>query len=281
MSISIDPSGQSCGATLTGVDLATDLSPVDIETIKHALFEHHVICFPGQHLCDSDLERFGGQIGPLGPDPYLGHIDGHEHVVEIVREADENSAIHAEVWHSDWSFLPDPPEVSVLYGITIPDEGGDTLFANQRMALAQMPADLRSKVLELTATHSAKDAYSYQGIYGTEEARKSSSIDIRPSETAMETEPHPLVMNHPHTGMQALFGCLGYIIALEDKGYIEGLKLLMELREWQTRDEFIYRHKWQPDMLVMWDNYSVLHRATGGYEGQPRKLHRVTVSTVE
>ena len=100
---------------------------------------------------------------------------------------------------------------------------------------------------------------------------------IRPSEAAMATQRHPLIRVHPETGRAGIFGCVGYIIAVDGLDDDEGRELLTELVRWQGRDEFVYRHRWEPDMLVMWDNRSVLHRATGGYNGFERVLHRTTI----
>ena len=87
-----------------------------------------------------------------------------------------------------------------------------------------------------------------------------------------------LVREHPETGRPGLFGCAGYIIGFDGLDDSEGLPLLYELIQWQGREEFRYSHEWEPDMLIMWDNRSVLHRATGGYDGYDRLLHRTTIA---
>ena len=127
------------------------------------------------------------------------------------------------------------------------------------------------------AVHSARGGYAPNGMYGAADQRTDRSMDIRPSETAMATQLHPIVRAHPETGRLGLFGCIGYIIGIDGMADDEALDLLVELYAWQTRDEFVYRHRWAADMLVMWDNRSVLHRATGGYEGHDRLLHRTTI----
>ena len=100
---------------------------------------------------------------------------------------------------------------------------------------------------------------------------------IRPSAEAMATQLHPIIRAHPETGRLGLFSCLGYIIGIDGMDDDEARPLLMELYGHQTQDTFVYRHVWEPDMLVMWDNRSVLHRATGGYDGHHRLLHRTTI----
>jgi taurine dioxygenase len=164
-----------------------------------------------------------------------------------------------------------------LFGIEIPPEGGDTLYADQHAALDAMPADLRSRLEGRMAIHSARGGYAPSGTYGTADQRTDRSMSIRPDESAMATQLHPIIRNHPETGRPGIFGCIGYIIGIDAMPDDEARDLLIELYQWQTRDEFVYRHRWQRNMLTMWDNRSVLHRATGGYEGHERLLHRTTI----
>ena len=139
-----------------------------------------------------------------------------------------------------------------------------------------MPADLRARVEGLQAIHSARAGYAPSGMYGAKD--KDRSMDIRSGDEALETQRHPFVRDHPETGRKGLFGCAGYIIGFDGLDDSEGLPLLYELIQWQGREEFRYSHAWEPDMLVMWDNRSVLHRATGGYDGHDRLLHRTTIA---
>ena len=271
----VEPSGQACGAVVTGVDLAAPLAPQDVAAIRAAWLQHHVLAFPDQHLSDDDLERFTMAMGGFGEDPFIAPIPGRTHVIAIKREADETSTIFADNFHSDWSFLASPPAATLLYGDIIPPVGGDTLFANQHRALDARPAELRARIEGLTAIHSAQKAYAPEGFYGAGD--KGRSMTIRPSEAARATQQHPFIRHHPETGREGLFGCLGYIIGFEGMSEEEALPLLVELYHWQGQEQFQYRHRWQKNMLVMWDNRSVLHAATGGYQGHARLLHRTTI----
>ncbi len=272
----VTPSGQSCGAAVTGIDLSKPLGDEQVAEIRAAWLEHHVLSFPGQDMSNDDLERFTLYFGDFGQDPFFAPIEGREHIAAIRRDADETSPLFAENWHSDWSFQEHPPAGTCLLGITIPPVGGDTLFANQHAALDAMPPEMRARYEGLTAIHSAMLAYAPDGAYGEKDAGR--SMAIRPDETARETQLHPLVREHPETGRPGLFSCMGYIIGFEGMAQEDALPLLQELYVWQSRDEFVYRHKWEPDMLIMWDNRSVLHCATGGYEGHDRLLHRTTIA---
>ena len=106
-------------------------------------------------------------------------------------------------------------------------------------------------------------------------------MKILPSEKALETYEHPLVRKHRETGRKALFSSAAYI-----KGFVglekdESDALLMELYLHQTQTQFIYPHRWQAGMLVMWDNRALLHAATGGYDGYDRLLHRTTIADTQ
>lgn len=275
MSITVTPSGQACGAAVRGVDLSRPLPRDVAAAIRTAWLAHQVLAFPDQKLTDEQLEDFTLNFGPFGEDPFIAPIPGHPHIIAVKRMADETSPIFAESWHSDWSFQARPPQGTCLYGKTIPPVGGDTLFTNQYLALDQMPADLRSRIEGKRAIHSAKNAYAPTGFYGAGD--KGRSMDIRPSDDAQATQTHPIIRTHPETGRESLFGCAGYIIGIEGMAQAEAWDLVSELYRWQTRPEFQYRHKWSPDMLVMWDNRCTLHMATGGYAGHDRLLHRTTI----
>lgn len=277
MSIEVTASGQACGATVRGVDLTAELDDTTVAEIRAAWLQHHVLAFPDQAMSDDDLERFTLRFGPFGDDPFIAPIEGREHVIAVERRAAETAPLFAENWHTDWSFQERPPSGTCLFGITIPAVGGDTLYTNQHAALAAMPADLRARIEGRMAVHSARGGYAPDGSYGFADQATDRSMAIRPSDAAMATQLHPIVRVHPETGEEGIFGCIGYIIGVDGMADEEAKSLIMDLYAWQTREEFQYRHVWSQNMLVMWDNRSVLHRATGGYDGHDRLLHRTTI----
>ena len=276
MTLKIEPSGQACGARVSGLDLSHPIAPDLAEQIRSIWLEHKVIAFPGQAMGDDALEAFTIAMGGFGEDPFFDPIPGRQHIAAILREADERSPLFAENWHSDWSFLPAPPSGTCLLAIDIPPHGGDTLFADQAAAFRALPEDRKDYLKSLTAVHSAQLAYAPDGTYGDRD--KDRSMAIRPDISALETQTHPLVQAHPETGEETLYSTLGYIIGIEGMAQSDAIALLSELAQWQSRDEFVYRHEWENDMLLMWDNRSLLHKATGGYEGHRRELHRTTIA---
>jgi taurine dioxygenase len=276
--IEVKPSGQACGATVVGLDLCGDLDAKSVHAVRTAWMEHHVLAFPDQALSDADLERLVQYLGAFGAEPYFEPMEGSEHVVALTRRADEKAPLFAENWHSDWSFMAEPPIGTCLYSLVIPPVGGDTGFINQQKALAEMPQALRAKIEGCTALHSAGAAYAPDGMYGEKDRAAGRSMAIRYSEDAREVRGHPFIFQHPESGRETLLGCIGYIMGVEGMTEEAAFALLLELHDWQTREEFQYTHKWRENMFVIWDNRSVLHRANGGYDGYDRILHRITVA---
>jgi taurine dioxygenase len=274
----ITPTGEACGARVTGIDLSQPLDRTAIATIRSAWLEHHVLAFPDQKLTDDDLVRITNYFGSVGDDPYFVPISKKTPVVALTRRADEQAPVFAENWHTDWSFKQHPPIGTCLYSLVVPPVGGNTGFANQQLALAQMPDALRQRLENKVALHSAAAAYGPNGTYGEKDQGNERSMKILFSERANKSEPHPIIAKHPESGAETIFGTVGYIHTILGLEKEDSRQLILDLYAWQTREEFQYTHVWEPNMLVMWDNRSVLHKANGGYDGHARELHRLTIA---
>ena len=276
--ITLEPTGAACGAVVRGPNLSDTLDEATMAELRAAWLEHGVLAFPDQQMSIPDLERFTLGLGPRGDDPFIAPIPGHAHVVEIRREADEAAPIFAETWHSDWSFLPVPPAGTALYGTIVPPVGGDTLFACGAAAWDALPAADRAALSERLGVHSARRGYARDGMYGERDRARGRSMAIRFGDDALATRLHPIGRAHPETGRVALFVSPGYTIGIEGMDEAESADVLQKLFEHQKKPEFVYRHRWQPGMLVLWDNRRLVHAATGGYEGHRRLLHRITIA---
>jgi alpha-ketoglutarate-dependent taurine dioxygenase len=264
-----------CGAEIRGADLSSPLTKDDLRTVRKAWMENHVLVFPDQELENDDLVRFAESLGPIGDDPFIAPIEGHDRIAAIHRKADETGRVFADNWHSDWSFMPTPPAGTFLYGVVIPPTGGDTYFSNQHLAYEKMPPEMKEKFEKLTSVHSAKSAYSRDGAYAKH--KFDGAMNIIVSDEANKVQLHPLVRAHPESGKPGIFGG-SYVVDLDGIEENRAKEIIEELVKWQDREEFVYQHKWKPNMLVLWDNRSVLHRASGGYEGYERRLLRLTIA---
>ncbi|MBN8492192.1 MAG: TauD/TfdA family dioxygenase [Burkholderiales bacterium] len=276
MPLTVTPQAAPCGAIVQGLDLRQPLPADTVAQIRQAWLQHQVLAFPDQALSLEDLERIALHIGPFGTDPFFGCVPGHPHIAQVRRDADEKTKIFAETWHSDWSFLPRPPQATLLYGNVIPPVGGDTLFASQYAAWDALSPGMQALLQDKRGIHSARRGYARDGMYG--ERDQGRSMAIRYGDDALATQSHPIARVHPETGRTALFVSPGYTIGIEGMADAEAQPLLMELFRHQVREDFVYRHRWQPGMLVLWDNRCVVHAATGGYDGHTRLLHRITVA---
>lgn len=272
----ITPQAAPCGVVVRGIDLREALAADTVARLRQAWLEHQVLAFPDQDLSLDDLERIALHFGPYGTDPFFGSVPGHPHIAQVRRDADEKTKIFAETWHSDWSFLPAPPQATLLYGNVVPPVGGDTLFANQVAAWDALPPSMKALLRDKQGIHSARRGYAREGMYG--ERDQGRSMAIRYGDDALATQTHPIARVHPETGRTALFVSPGYTIGIEGLDDGEAQALLVELFRHQVRDDFVYRHRWSAGMLLMWDNRCVIHAATGGYDGHARLLHRITLA---
>ncbi len=272
----IEPNKATFGARVSGLDLRQPIPPDTAARLRAAWLTHQVLVFPDQDLNMGELEAAARIFGPIGEDPYFRAIRDGSPVVALTREADEQTPLFADVWHSDWSFLASPPAGTLLYGVEIPPVGGETLYADQYAAHDRLPADLRDRIAGRMGIHSARRGYSKQGLYGDRDVGRSMAIVT--SDDALATELHPLVRLHPETGRPALFCNIGYTIGIDGLDDDAANALLGELFGYLVADESTYRHRWEPRMVVLWDNRCLLHRATGGYEGHRRVLHRLTIA---
>lgn len=276
MSMKVTVQDAACGALVQGLNLAQPLDATTLASVRALWLKHQVLAFVDQQLTLDQLESFALAIGPFGVDPFFESVPGHPHVAQVKREADETSSIFADNFHSDWSFLAQPPAATLLYGNIIPPVGGDTLFANQYAAWDALPAAMKTRLQPLQGVHSAGGGYAKSGRYGEQD--KGRSMAIRFDDSALATQLQPIARVHPETGRTALYVSPGYTIGIEGLPDDEAKSLLRELFAHQARPEFVYRHVWQQGTLLLWDNRCLVHAATGGYQGHRRLLHRITVS---
>ncbi|WP_420561217.1 TauD/TfdA dioxygenase family protein [Tepidicaulis sp.] len=264
------------GAEIKGLDLSAPLAPQTLEEVKSAWAEHGVVFFPDQPLELDALERFTEEIGPFGHDPFIKPMADHPHVLELRREPDEKATNFGAGWHSDWSFQETPPAATLLHSKVVPPKGGDTLYADCARAYEALSPAMKKLLAPLNAVHSAILPYSKKGIFAQEKEER--TMQIITSDEAEKTQSHPLVRTHPVTGRKALYVSPVYTVGIEGMSNEESQWLLGGLYQHMTKPEFIYRHKWRENMLVMWDNRSTLHFAEGGYDGYLRVMHRTTVA---
>ena len=248
-----------------------------VSDLRNLWLNYSIIIFKDLKLSHQQLENFSLAFGNFGNDPYIDSIDGHDNIIEVRREADEKAPPFGASWHSDWSFQECPPSATLLHSKIIPPIGGDTFFINTHKAYADLPNDIKQKIKNLMVSHSAIRPYADDGFYALEKD-KDRSMKIIPSPKAKEIFLHPLVRTHPETRKKSLFINQVYSIAIEGFNEKESNELLTTLFLHMDQQKYIYKHRWESNMLIMWDNRCVNHCAQGGYQGYKRLLHRTTLA---
>jgi taurine dioxygenase len=270
------PTGAALGADIEGVDLSGSLSPETMAAIKAAWGENLVLRFRGQSLSDDDLMRFSRQFGELDWAPVAATNDapeGREYIMVVSNVVENGQAIgqlgaYEALWHTDMSYIAEPPMASALYSLEAPKTGGDTGFCNMYLALETLPADLRCQI---------------DGKFCRHDASRNSAGELRrgyvdaPDASHTVGADHPIVRTHPATGRKALF------LGRRRNAYIPGLPLadsealLDALWEHATKDEFTWYQQWRAGDLILWDNRSVMHRRDAFDPAARRVMHRTQI----
>ncbi len=269
--LSVAPAGGSAGAYVTGADLA---QPEDVAGIRQALRDHLVVALPDRKLSLDELERFTDALGGKDVAPYITPIEGRPYVIRILKEPHEKLNF-ANAWHTDLSYLEAPPSFTVLHCLETPAAGGDTVWANQYMALDTLSPGLRDTLMGLRAVHSAGPAYG-TGAY-LDGVKDKMSTRIAPSKDAYAEQTHPVVVAHPETGRATLYVNSVYTQRIAGWSKAESDGLLGHLFRHAVNENFTWRLKWAPGTLTIWDNRCTQHFALNDYHGHRREMVRTSV----
>ncbi len=276
--LDIIPVTGSIGAEIRGVQLSGDLTAETVQAIEAALVRHKVIFFRDQdHLDDAEHEAFAGLLGDPVAHPTVPVAEGSHYLLEL----DSKEGYAASSWHTDVTFTDAYPRASILRGITIPEAGGDTLWANTETAYERLPEPLRQLVNNLWAVHS--NVYDYAATLANspsivdDAARtKLKSYQNVFASTVYETE-HPVVRVHPVSGQRSLL--LGHFF----KNFVglnaaDSARLFNILQDHITKPENIVRWRWRAGDVAIWDNQATQHRAVADFGLQRRTLRRATIA---
>lgn len=274
--VQVRPSGAALAADIAGVDLAGPLAPETVAAIKRAWADHLVLRFRGQNLSDDDLMRFSRHFGELDWAPVAATNDapeGREYIMVVSNVVENGQPIgqlgaYEAIWHTDMSYVDEPPMASALYSLEAPPSGGDTGFCNMYLALETLPVALRRAIEGRTCIHDASRNAAGELRRGFVDAADASRT---------VGAAHPIVRTHPITGRQALF------LGRRRNAYIRGLPLadsealLDALWEHVTRREFAWYQQWRAGDLILWDNRCVMHRRDAFDPATRRVMHRTQI----
>ncbi|MBK3579985.1 TauD/TfdA family dioxygenase [Streptomyces sp. MBT65] len=257
------------GVRVSGVDINKPLDAEQVAAIREALNVHKALVFDDVHLDDEGQEAFARHFGDLTTaHPTVPAVDGAPNVLPV--DSERGRANH---WHTDVTFVLNPPQASTLRSITVPPYGGETLIASSAAAYRDLPEPLRALADTLWAEHTNDYDYAVpdEEIDDEKAAQRAQFTSIK-----FRTV-HPVVRVHPLTGERGLFiGGFAQRIAGLSTG--ESRKILDLLQAYVTRPENVLRHRWSPNQLVLFDNRITQHYAIDNYDDQPRRLNRVTIA---
>ncbi len=272
----VRPTGAALGAQVEGVDLRA-LDDEVFAAVHRAWLDHQVLLFRDQALTDDDLVNFSRRFGELDEAPVQEtgqrFVEGHPEIYVVSNVVQDGVAIGSlgageAVWHTDMSYLPNPPKASVLYALEVPASGGDTSFCSMYAAWDAMPAGLRRRVERARVKHDGtynSGGYVRQGVTPTDDPRTSPGTL------------HPLVQVHAETGRRGLY------LGRRRNSYIEGLSLeesdalLDEIWASASDESLTWRHQWRVGDLVLWDNRCTMHRRDAFDAAARRVMHRTQI----
>ena len=279
--VTVLPTGAALGAEIASADRKEiDLKSIDetdFAVIHQAWLDHVVLLFRQQNLTDDDLITFSRRFGDLdwAPIQETGRrfVDGHPEIYVVSNVIENGVPIGSlgageAVWHTDMSYLEDPPKASMLYALEIPPAGGNTYFCNMYRAYELLSEEMKQRIASLRIKHDGtynSGGYVRQGVIAVEDPVTSPGVF------------HPLVITHPESGRRALY------LGRRRNAYIEGLalaeseQLLDELWLPATSDEVFWGHQWRPGDLVLWDNRCSMHRRDPFDADTRRVLHRTQI----
>jgi taurine dioxygenase len=275
--LTITPTGQILGATITGLDLAQPLGDDTLGQILIALGQYGVLRFPGQQLTSAELQVFSERFGDIQESISKQERRLPGAGVGILSNVMENGAYiglpdAGQDWHTDMSYREVMGFVNVLYGITIPRRNGITLggteFANMHLAYAELPDTLKTRLHAATAVHD------FEKFWENMRQNHASSRPALTDEQRRRRLPviHPIFLTHPITGHKVLYANPGYTIKINGMSAQESAETLDFLFAHQLQERFRYRYTWTEGDVLVWEHFGTIHRAIADYAPDEHRL---------
>lgn len=269
--IEVKPYGGSIGAEIYGVDLTEPLDDETFDAVHQAFLDNLVLFFRDQDLTPPTQTAFARRFGELNIYPFVKGLDEQPEVIEIVKEEHETHNFGG-VWHSDTTYLEQPPLGTMLHCKEAPPAGGDTMFANMYLAYEALSDGMKEMLDGLIGVNSAELRYA-----GGRRNMQYASITPTNMESVGRYAEHPVVRTHPETGRKSLFVNIAHTATFKDMSEAESAPILKYLFAHATRPEFTCSFCWEPGSLALWDNRCAQHYAVNDYHGHRRVMHRVTI----
>ena len=269
--IEVKPISGALGAEIAGVDMARDLDDEVVAEVRHALLDHLVIFLRNQKATPQQHLAFARRFGEPIEYPQLKGLPEAPMITPVIKLEHERHNFGG-IWHSDTTYLPEPPMGSMLLAREVPPYGGDTMFANQYLAYEALSDGLRKTLDGMVGVSSSAKA---DVTRTREDALKQAGAGATPKTLQAE---HPIVRTHPETGRKALYTSDAHTACIKGWTEAESLSLLRFLWQHQVRPEFTCRFRWEAGSLAFWDNRCAMHNPINDYHGFRRVMHRITLA---
>ena len=261
---------RSVGAEIHGVNLLEPVSDALIAEIRKIWLAHGVIFFRDQPLEPAAYLEFAKRFGEVVEYPFVKGLPDFPLIIPVLKLPHEKHNFGG-VWHTDTTYLAEPPSATMLIARELPPVGGDTMFASNYAAYEALSDGLKKTVDQLLAVNSSAKA----AVTHSREDRLGDSATSKGREEL--NSQHPVVRTHPETGRKALYVNPGHTVRFVGWTEEESEPLLNYLFAHQVRPEFTCRFNWTPGAIALWDNRCVLHNPINDYHGHKRLLHRITL----
>lgn len=273
----IRPLNAALGAEVLDLDLSRPLNDEDFARIHRAWLDHGLLIFRDQAITPEQHITISRRFGPLQVHVLKQFLlANHPEVFIISNIIGKGQPIGlgdaGKFWHSDLSYVELPSKGAMLSAQELPNEGGDTLYASQQAAYDTLPAELRQIIEGKRAAHSYTARYADEVFKGV---RRPTLTETQLAQ--VKPVVHPVVRTHPETGRKGLFVNENFTTHILDIPEDESKQILAELYAHSIKPEFIYRHQWQANDLLFWDNRALIHLATGCPSHLRRRMHRTTI----
>ena len=267
----LEKAAGALGAYVWDAPLAQAAGSAELfDEVAAALNVHGVLFFRNQDIEAEDLARFARRFGKVETHPAYPTVAGVPDVQILESTADVPSKI--EAWHTDMTFRPHPPIITVLHGQVVPPYGGDTLWASTTAAYEALSAPIQELIDGLTAVHDFR--------HGFRESLAEPGGPQRLAPAIAENPPveHPVARVHPATGRKALYVNSLFTTRIQGLSVLESESLLELLCRQVVREEFTVRLRWKVGTVAVWDNRVTQHKPVNDFFPQHRKMHRVTIA---
>ena len=274
--ITVQALNGALGAEINAGSLCVPLTEQVIAEVQKAWLEFGVVVFRDQSLSTPEFARFCEQFGALDRYPFATPTAEHDQVYPIIKEP-EQAHNFGGGWHTDTSYLAQPPAATCLLALQVPPHGGDTLFANTAAAYEALSAGMQALASPLRGVFTPALVHGTSGAFAHLRQGSAESQDSAQAATAAQRVEHPIIRTHPATGRKAIYAAAGHCERIVDMTIEESQPILNYLENHATRPEFTVRLQWQVGTIALWDNRCVFHYALNDYPGERREMRRVTL----